>query len=99
MENINVGKKKLSKYEIQKYRQEYGIELLQKGQKVNLTGGIEELNIVCAKIRKEVFLSENQNVNHENVKEGGISENIENVMYETDFSKIRFSMFADYCNL
>ena len=91
MENINVGSRKFSNQEIEKYRQEYGVQLEQKGNKLNLTGGIEELNIVTSKIRKEIFLNENQKLyDKNNIKENGIVSNLENVMYKTDYNKINF---------
>ena len=91
MENIDVGSKQFSNKEIEKYRQEYGVEIRQLGNKINLTGGMEELNIVTSRIRRDIFLSNNQgNYDTNNLKKEGISSNLENVLYKTDYSRIKF---------
>ena len=91
METIDVGSKIFTNEELETYKLEYGIDIIQKDNKINLTGGQEELDIISARIRKEVFLlrnSPNDNeYNYVNDNENNISNNINNIKYETDYSR------------
>lgn len=93
METIKVGDRKFRNDEIEMYKLEYGIDLHQCGDKILLTGGLEEVNIISARIRKEIFL-ENNSCNYQESNDDSNDENknsisnlIENIEYKTDYSK------------